>query len=67
METTWKIFSLNSNSADGGVTIAHWGVTATETVEEETYTAYRYGACGFSPDASDPSFVPYEGVDLGNP
>ena len=57
---TWTIANLERNTADGGVTIVHWRVTAEETVGEETYTASAYGTCGFTPDASAPDFVPYD-------
>ena len=57
---TWTIANLERNTADGGVIVAHWRVTAEETVGEETYTASSYGTCGFTPDASSPDFVPYD-------
>ena len=56
----WTIANLERNTADGGVIVAHWRVTAEETVGEETYTASAYGTCGFTPDASAPDFVPYD-------
>ena len=58
--TNWRIANLEHNVADGGVIVAHWRVTAEETVGEETYTASSYGTCGFTPDASSPDFVPYD-------
>jgi hypothetical protein len=60
MSATWTIANLERNAADGGVIVAHWRVTAEETVGEETYTASSYGTCGFTPDASAPDFVPYD-------
>ena len=57
---TWTIANLERNTADGGVIVAHWRVTAEETVGEETYTASAYGTCGFTPDASAPDFVPFD-------
>lgn len=57
---TWTIANLEHNTADGGVVVAHWRVTAEETVGEQTYTASSYGTCGFTPDASAPGFVPYD-------
>lgn len=57
---TWTIANLERNTADGGVIVAHWRVTAEETVGEQTYTASSYGTCGFTPDASAPDFVPYD-------
>ena len=57
---TWTIAQLERNTADNGVIVAHWRVTAEETVGDVTYTASSYGTCGFNPDPTSPSFVPYE-------
>lgn len=60
----WTIAQLERNTTDNGVIVAHWRVTAEETVGTEddavTYTASSYGTCGFNPDPASPSFVPYE-------
>ena len=56
---TWTIANLERNVADGGVTVAHWRVTESETVGEDTFTASSYGTCGFTPDASASDFVAY--------
>ena len=56
---TWTIANLERNVADGGVTVAHWRVTESETVGEDTYTASAYGTCGFAPDADADDFVAY--------
>ena len=59
----WIITQLDRNAADGGVTMAHWRVSAEETVGTDddavTYSASSYGACGFIPDASADGFVAY--------
>ena len=60
---TWTIANLERNTADGGVTIAHYRVTASETVGEETYTASSYGTCGFTPDAEAEGFIAFESLD----
>lgn len=57
---TWTIANLKRNVADGGVTVAHWRVTESETVGEDTYTASSYGTCGFTPDASAEDFIAYD-------
>ena len=57
---TWTIANLERNVSDGGVTVAHWRVTESETVGENTYTASSYGTCGFTPDASAEDFVAYD-------
>lgn len=55
----WTISTLDRNLADGGVTVAHWRCTATETSGEDTYTASSYGTAGFTYDASSSDFTPY--------
>ena len=57
---TWTIANLERNVADGGVTVAHWRVTESETVGEDTFTASSYGTCGFTPDASAEDFIAYD-------
>jgi len=56
---TWTISTLEHNTADGGVIVAHWRVNDSETAGEETYSATAYGTCSFTPDASSPDYVPY--------
>lgn len=53
---TWKISQLDRNAADGGVTTAHWTVTAVDG----DYSASAYSTAGFTPDPEAPGFVPYE-------
>ena len=55
MTTTWSIGQLDRNAANGGVTVAHWNVTAVDG----DYSSSAYGTVGFTPDASAPGFVPY--------
>ena len=61
---TQTIANLERNVADGGVTVAHWRVTESETVgtgdDAVTYTASAYGTCGFAPDADADDFVAYD-------
>ena len=56
---TWTISTLERNTSDDGVIVAHWRVTEEETVGEETYSASAYGTASFTYDASSPDFVPY--------
>ena len=58
----WTIAQLERNTADGGVTVAHWRVSAEETVGEVTYSASAYGTCGFNPDPASPDFVAFEAL-----
>jgi hypothetical protein len=52
--------------ADGGVTVAHWRVTESETVgtgdDAVTYTASAYGTVGFTPDPDADDFVAYDSL-----
>jgi len=58
----WSIANLERDIATGGVTIAHWRVTESETVGDVTYTASAYGTCGFTPDADADDFVAYDSL-----
>ena len=63
---TWAIANLERNVADGGVTVAHWRVTETETVGEGddavTYSASSYGTVGFTPDADADGFIAFDSL-----
>lgn len=54
----WTIALCEHDVATGGITVAHWRVTA----EDGDYTASAYGTAGFTPDATDPNFKPYDQV-----
>ena len=60
---TWTISTLERNTSDGGVTVAHWRVTEEETVGDNTYSAASYGTVGFTPDAAAEGFVAYDSLD----
>ena len=55
---TWSIAACEHEVATGGITVAHWRVSAVDG----DYTASAYGTAGFTPDATDPSFTPYDQV-----
>ena len=61
--TTWTISTLERELSDGGVVVAHWRATASETVgtgdDAVTYSASSYGTVGFTPDPSSPDYIPY--------
>jgi hypothetical protein len=59
--TTWTIAQLERTTSDGGVVVAHWRATATETVGDYV-SASSYGTCGFTPDPTAPDFVPFESL-----
>ena len=54
----WTIALCEHDVATGGITVAHWRVTA----EDGEYTTSAYGTAGFTPDATDPAFKPYDQV-----
>ena len=56
----WTVSQLERNLSDGGVVVAHWRCAASETVGEDTFSASRYGTCGFTYDASASDFTPYD-------
>ena len=55
----WTISTMEHNVSDGGVIVAHWRVTNSETVGDDTYSASAYSTASFTYDASSPDFVPY--------
>lgn len=57
-EYTWTIATCEHEVATGGITVAHWRCSAVDG----DYTSSAYGTCGFTPDATDPSFKPYDQV-----
>jgi hypothetical protein len=58
----WTIANLERNTADDGVTIAHWRCTATDSIDGNDYTASSYGTMGFTPDPTDPEYIPFESL-----
>ena len=56
---TWTISTLERNTADGGVTVAHWRVSEVDG----DYSASSYGTVGFTPDADAEGFVAYDSLD----
>ena len=58
--TIWTIAQLERNTSDGGVVVAHWRATATETVGDDTFSASSYGTVGFTPDPDSEDFVPFD-------
>ena len=51
----WTISTMERNTSDDGVIVAHWRVTEVD----DTYSASAYGTCSFTYDASASDFVPY--------
>tara|TARA_R110000764_G_scaffold194062_1_gene279354 strand:- start:46 stop:360 length:315 start_codon:yes stop_codon:yes gene_type:complete len=61
-QNTWTISQCDRELSDGGITTAHWRVTATQTVEDVEYTASIYSTCGFTPDPESGDYTPYADV-----
>lgn len=55
---TWSIAQLERTLPEGGVITAHWRVTSVDG----DHTASAYGTAGFTPDPTDPAFIPYENL-----
>jgi len=62
MAVTWTSATLERNTSDDGVVIAHWRASDSETVGEETYSGSSYGTCGFTPDSTAEGYTAY--VDI---
>ena len=57
--TVWTIAQTEYiNDSDKGIVVAHWRATATDG----DYSASAYGTAGFTPDPSDPAYIPYESL-----
>jgi len=52
---TWTISTMERNTSDDGVIVAHWRVTEING----DHIASAYGTASFTPDASADDFVPY--------
>jgi len=55
---TWTIAQLERQTADGGVIVAHWRVSAVDG----NYSASAYGTASFAPDPTAPDFIPYDNL-----
>ena len=54
----WSISTCEHEVATGGITVAHWRVTAVDG----DHTAAAYGTVGFTPDPEAEGFKPYTEV-----
>ena len=62
MAVTWTISTLERNSTDDGVIVAHWRATDSEVVGDDTHTGSSYGTCGFTPDVDAEGFTLYADI-----
>ena len=58
IEYNWTIATCEHEVATGGITVAHWRVSAVDG----DFTASAYGTAGFTPDATAPDFKPYDQI-----
>ena len=62
MAVTWTISTLERNSSDDGVIVAHWRASDVQTEGEYTHLGSSYGTCGFTPDSSADGYTAYEDI-----
>ena len=55
---TWTIATLERNTSDDGVIVAHWRANDSDG----EHSGASYGTCGFTPDASSEGFTPYADI-----
>lgn len=58
IDYNWTIATCEHEVATGGITVAHWRVSAVD----RDYSASAYGTCGFTPDPEAEGFKPYDEV-----
>ena len=58
MAVTWTISTLERNTSDDGVVVAHW--RASDVDGEHSGTSY--GTCGFTPDSSSEGYTAYADI-----
>ena len=62
MAVTWTISTLERNTSDDGVVVAHWRASGSEVVGEDTHSGSSYGTCGFTPDSSADGYTAYADI-----
>ena len=58
MAVTWTVATLERNSSDDGVVVAHWRANDSEG----EHSGSSYGTCGFTPDSSSEGYTPYADI-----
>ena len=58
MAVTWEISTLERNSSDDGVIVAHWRASDVDG----DHSGSSYGTCSFTPDSSAEGFTPYADI-----
>ncbi len=62
MAVTWTISTLERNTSDDGVVVAHWRASDSEVVGDDTHSGTSYGTCGFTPDSSADGYTAYADI-----
>jgi hypothetical protein len=66
MAVTWTISTLERNTSDDGVVVAHWRASDSEVVDTGddavTHSGGSYGTCGFTPDSSADGYTAYADI-----
>ena len=62
MAVTWTISTLERNTSDDGVVVAHWRASDSETVGEVEHSGSSYGTCGFTPDSTTDGYTAYADI-----
>ena len=58
MAVTWTISTLERNTSDDGVVVAHWRAS---DVDGE-HSGSSYGTCGFTPDSTSEGYTTYADI-----
>ena len=58
MAVTWTISTLERNTSDDGVVVAHWRASDADG----DHSGSSYGTCGFTPDSSADGYTPYADI-----
>jgi len=62
MAVTWTISTLERNTSDDGVVVAHWRASDSEVVGDDTHSGSSYGTCGFTPDSTADGYTAYADI-----
>ena len=62
MAVTWTISTLERNTSDDGVIVAHYRASDSEVVGEDTHSGSSYGTCSFTPDSSADGYTAYADI-----
>ena len=58
MAVTWTISTLERNTLDDGVVVAHWRASD----DDGDHSGSSYGTCGFTPDSTAAGYTPYADI-----